>query len=53
MIKSMSESYVGEYSQASEQNRPPPYVYVDEFKENRESVDKKLRNVFKSLKKKR
>ena len=47
LIKSMSEVYAGELSQATAKDRPSPYVHVDEALEiNRQVVTAKLKNVF-------
>lgn len=51
-IKDMSNVYVAEFNQASAKDRPAPYLYVDELKVDRDAVEKKLRNVFQSLKRK-
>jgi hypothetical protein len=51
VLRELSETYVNEYSQASEKDRPAPYVHrVDEI--DRAAVSDKLKSVFRSLKKK-
>jgi len=51
-IKLLSETYVGEFSQASAKDRPPPYVpQAEEPKQlDRDAVADKLRNAFRSMK---
>jgi broad specificity phosphatase PhoE len=49
-IKNMSEAYAGEYNQASDPNRPAPYVHVDEeMKVDREAVENRLLSALRSL----
>lgn len=52
-LKEMSEAYVNEFTQASEKDRPAPYIRpVEEEQIDRKAVADKLRNVFSGLKKK-
>lgn len=52
MLRQMSEAYASEYNQASDKNRPAPFIFVDESIEvDRKQVADKLGSALRSLKK--
>lgn len=52
IVKELSEVYVNEYIQASDKNRPAPYLHVDVTQIDRAAVVDKLKNALSAFKKK-
>jgi hypothetical protein len=51
MVRELSEVYVNEFMQASDRNRPQPYVHQEEPEEiNRDAVENKLINALRGFK---